>query len=94
VRNVTYSMTVSLDGYVTDPDGSLEWSEPDPDVFALATDEVRRAGVHLMGRRLYETMAYWETDDHVPSSDDAIVEFAALWRALPKVVFSTTLSEV
>ncbi len=94
MRNVTYSMTVSLDGYVTDPDGSLEWSEPDPEVFALATDEVRRAGVHLMGRRLYETMSYWETDDHVPSSDDAIVEFAALWRALPKVVFSTTLSEV
>ena len=57
-------------------------------------DEIRGVGVHLMGRRLYETMLYWETADQDPSLDDAELEWAALWKPLPKVVFSTTLSAV
>ncbi len=57
-------------------------------------DEIRGVGVHLMGRRLYETMLYWETDDHDPPLDDAEREWAALWKPIPKVVFSTTLSAV
>jgi dihydrofolate reductase len=91
MRSVTYSMAVSLDGYVVGPDGSPDWTEPDEEVFRLATDEVR---VHLLGRRLYETMLYWETADQNPSLDYSTLEFAAIWKALPKVVFSTTLSEV
>lgn len=94
MRSVTYSMAVSLDGYVVGPDGSFHWMAPDEDVFHLATDEVRNVGVHLLGRRLYETMLYWETVDQVPSLDYSTREFAAIWRALPKVVFSTTLSAV
>ncbi|WP_435111583.1 dihydrofolate reductase family protein [Nocardiopsis synnemataformans] len=94
MRRVTYSMAVSLDGYVVGPDGSIDWAEPDEEVFRLATDEVREAGVHLLGRRLYETMLYWETADQNPSLDYSTLEFAAIWKALPKVVFSTTLSEV
>ena len=94
MRSVTYSMAVSLDGYVVGPDGSFDWSSPDQEVFNLATDEVRRVGVHLLGRRLYETMLYWETADQNPSLDFSTLEFAAIWKALPKVVFSTTLSEV
>jgi len=94
MRSVTYSMAVSLDGYVVGPDGSFDWSSPDQEVFNLATDEVRRVGVHLLGRRLYETMLYWETADQNPSLDYSTLEFAAIWKALPKVVFSTTLSEV
>ncbi|NKZ00524.1 dihydrofolate reductase family protein [Nocardiopsis alborubida] len=94
MRSVTYSMAVSLDGYVVGPDGSIDWTEPDEDVFRLATDEVREVGVHLLGRRLYETMLYWETADQNPSLDFPTLEFAAIWKALPKVVFSTTLSEV
>ena len=94
MRSVTYSMAVSLDGYVVGPDGSFDWTAPDEEVFNLATDEVRKVGVHLLGRRLYETMLYWETADQNPSLDYSTLEFAAIWRALPKVVFSTTLSAV
>ncbi|MBO0680583.1 dihydrofolate reductase family protein [Mycolicibacterium sp. S2-37] len=94
MRSVTYSLTVSLDGYTADPDGDFDWGAPEPAVFRLATDEVRGVGVHLLGRRLYETMRYWEGAEEDPALDDAEREFAALWNALPKVVFSTTLSAV
>jgi dihydrofolate reductase len=94
MRNVIYSMSVSLDGYMVGPDGSFDWTMPDEEVFRFATDEVRGVGVHLLGRRLYETMLYWETADQNPSLDFSELEFAAIWKALPKVVFSTTLSEV
>jgi dihydrofolate reductase len=87
-------MGISLDGYIVGPDGSFDWAPPDEEVFRLATNEVRGAGVHLLGRRLYETMLYWETADQNPSLDFSTLEFAAIWKALPKVVFSTTLSEV
>ncbi|MFF7373613.1 dihydrofolate reductase family protein [Streptomyces tricolor] len=94
MRSVTYSMSVSLDGYVVGPDGGFDWTVPDEEVFRFATDEVREAGVHLLGRRLYETMLYWETVNQNPSLDFSTLEFAAVWRSLPKVVFSTTLSAV
>jgi dihydrofolate reductase len=94
MRSVTYSMAMSLDGYIVGPDGSFDWSPPDEEVFRLATDEVRGVAVHLLGRRLYETMLYWETADQNPSLDFSTLEFAAIWRSLPKVVFSTTLSAV
>jgi dihydrofolate reductase len=94
MRSVTYSMNVSLDGYIVGPDGDFRWTVPDEDVFRFAIDEIREVGVHLMGRRLYETMLYWETTDEDPSLDDSMLEWAALWKPLPKVVFSTTLSAV
>lgn len=93
MRNVTYSMSSSLDGYIVGPDGTFDWTAPDPDVFRFWIEEIRGVGVHLMGRRLYETMLYWETVDQ-GSLDDAEREWAALWNPLPKVVFSTTLPEV
>ena len=94
MRNVHCSMAVSLDGYIVGPDGGFDWGAPDEEVFRLATDEVRGLDVHLLGRRLYETMLYWETVDQNPSIAFSTREFAALWRRLPKVVFSTTLSAV
>jgi dihydrofolate reductase len=94
MRSVTYSMNMSLDGYIVGPDGRFDWSEPDEEVFRFVTEEERQVGVHLLGRRLYETMLYWETADQDPSLDDAMLEWAAIWKALPKVVFSTTLSTV
>src|SRR3954466_8435978 len=94
MRPVTYSMGMSLDGYIVGPDGGFDWTEPDAEVFSFATDQIREVGVHLLGRRLYETMLYWETADQDPSLDDAMLEWAALSKALPKVVFSTTLSAV
>ena len=94
MHSVTYSMGMSLDGYIVGPDGGFDWTEPDPLVFRFWIDEIRDVGVHLMGRRLYETMLYWETADEDPSLGDAELEWAALWKPLPKVVFSTTLSAV
>ncbi|MDX2526350.1 dihydrofolate reductase family protein [Streptomyces europaeiscabiei] len=94
MRSVTYSMSVSLDGYIVGPDGGFDWTVPDKDVFRFWIDEIRGVGVHLLGRRLYETMLYWETADQDGSLDDAELEWAALWKPLPKVVFSTTLSAV
>jgi len=94
MRSVTYSMGVSLDGYIIGPDGRFDWTAPDPEVFQLAIDEIRQVGVHLMGRRLYETMLYWETADQDPTLTEAEREWTALWNPLPKVVFSTTLSTV
>jgi len=94
MRGVTYSMGVSLDGYIVGPDGSFDWTAPDEDVFRFVTDEIREVGVHLLGRQLYETMLYWETADQDPSLDDSMLEWAAIWKRLPKVVFSRTLSAV
>ncbi|MFJ7150380.1 dihydrofolate reductase family protein [Streptomyces sp. NPDC100445] len=94
MRSVTYSMGVSLDGYIVGPDGGFDWTAPDEELFRFVTDEIRGVGVHLMGRRLYETMLYWETADQDPSLDAPMREWTALWKPLPKVVFSTTLSSV
>jgi dihydrofolate reductase len=94
MRSVTYSMSASLDGYIVGPDGGFDWPGFDEKVFRFWIDEIRRVGVHLMGRRLYETMLYWETADQDASLGDAEREWAALWKPLPKVVFSTTLSAV
>jgi dihydrofolate reductase len=93
MHSVTYSMNTSLDGYIVGPDGRFDWSAPDKDVFRFWIDEIRRVGVHLMGRRLYETMLYWETADQASLDDDEL-EWVARWNPLPKVVFSTTLSAV
>jgi len=95
MRSVTYSMGVSLDGYIVGPDGDIiAVPPPDDEIWQLVSDEIRGIGVHLMGRRLYETMLYWETADQDPPLDDAEREWAALWKPLPKMVFSTTLSAV
>jgi dihydrofolate reductase len=94
MRSVTYSMGMSLDGYIVGPDGRFDWTAPDAEVFRAHIDEIRDVGVHLMGRRLYETMLYWETAEQEQSLDDAELEWAGLWNPLPKVVFSTTLSTV
>jgi dihydrofolate reductase len=81
VRSVTYSMGVSLDGYIVGPDGDFDWTVPDEEVFRSWIDEIREVGVHLMGRKLYETMLYWETADQDQSLDDAELEWAAIWRS-------------
>ncbi|MFC8197916.1 dihydrofolate reductase family protein [Streptomyces sp. NPDC060006] len=94
MRSVTYSMNVSLDGYIVGPDGNFNWTAPDEDVFRFWIDGIREVGVHLLGRRLYEAMLYWETAAQDPSLDDAQLEWVALWNPLPKVVFSSSLSEV
>lgn len=93
-RKVTYSMGVSLDGYVVGPEGRFDWTDPDDQLFRFAIAQIREVGVHLMGRRLYETMLYWEAPEYQATFDDAQREWAALWNPLPKVIFSRTLSSV
>jgi len=93
MRSLIYSMSVSLDGFIAGPDGAIDWSVPDEELFGFHTQQVRETGMHLCGRRLYETMVYWETAEESPLAAEH-VEFAQIWKALPKVVFSTTLESV
>lgn len=93
MRKLIYSMSVTLDGYIAGPDGAIDWSVPDDDLFLFHTHRVRETGLQLCGRRLYETMLYWETAEDGPLAAQQ-VEFAQIWKALPKVVFSTTLEDV
>jgi len=94
MRKLIYSMTMSLDGYIAGPGGNIDWSAPDEELHRFHNDQVRELGVHLLGRRLYETMVYWETADQDPSASEVTVDFARIWQALPKVVFSKTLDRV
>lgn len=91
MRKVIYSMSVSLDGYIAGPDGELDWSVPDEELFRFHTEQVAELGLHVCGRGLYEAMLYWETADQNPSATDFELEFARIWTALPKLVASTTL---
>ena len=93
MRKLIYSLTVSLDGYMAGPNGEIDWSVPDEELFRFHTQHVQEIGVQLCGRRLYETMVYWETAEESSLAADE-VEFAQIWKALPKVVFSTTLESV
>ena len=86
-----YSMLLSLDGYVEDADGGFGWAEPSEEVHAFANDLSRTVGTFLFGRRMYETMAVWET---LTDESPVIQDFAELWRAADKVVYSTTLDAV
>ncbi len=90
--NVIYEMGVSADGYIAGPDGTFDWAVPDEELHRFHNDQARTLGGHLLGRRLYETMAYWETAGDDPS--DIARDFAQIWQALPKVVFSRTLDTV
>ena len=92
MSKVIYSMTVSLDGFVTDRDGAIDWSAPDDELHRFHNDRVRDIGMQFMGRRLYEVMTYWETADAEWGATEQ--EFARIWTRLPKIVFSTTLDEV
>ena len=94
MRKVIHSMTVSLDGFVADPNGEIDWSAPDEELHRFHNDRVREVGLHLLGRRLYETMVYWETADQNPSAADSELDFARIWQQLPKIVFSRTLQSV
>jgi dihydrofolate reductase len=94
MRSVIYPMNVSLDGYAAGPDGNFNWTEPNEEAFRFHTEQARGLSAYVLGRRLYETMLYWETVDQNDSLDFDTTEWASIWKALPKVVFSTTLSAV
>jgi dihydrofolate reductase len=86
-----YSMMMSLDGYVVDEDGNFDWSAPDEQVHTFINEVERPVGTHLYGRRMYEVMAVWETDDMITGQPPYIQDYAAIWRAADKIVYSRTL---
>ena len=93
MRKLIYSMTVSLDGFIAGPGGEIDWSAPDEELHQFHNDRVRTIGGQLLGRRLYETMRYWDTVD-AATLGPVEREFAEIWHDLPKVVFSRTLERV
>lgn len=91
MAKLIYSPIMSLDGYIADESGDFEWAAPDEEVHALVNEIERRAGTHLMGRRMYETLRYWEDPPADVWTSPASGEFARIWQAADKVVYSTTL---
>ena len=91
MRDLVYSAITSLDGFIEDAGGRFDWAAPDEEVHAYVNDAERPVGTYLYGRRLYDTMVVWET---MPTDDEpaVIADYATIWRAADKVVFSRTLS--
>jgi dihydrofolate reductase len=94
MAKLIYSTITSLDGYVADEDGNFDWAAPDEEVHRFVNDLERRVGTYLYGRRIYEVMAYWETARTVPDQPSVVEDFAEIWQAADKIVYSKTLETV
>jgi len=94
MAKLIYSAITSLDGFVSDRDGNFDWAAPDEEVHTFVNDLERPIGTYLYGRRMYEVMAAWETAHTVADQPAVIQNFAKIWRAADKVVYSTTLETV
>jgi dihydrofolate reductase len=95
MRNLIYAFSVSLDGFIEAQDGDLSWSTPDEELHQHFNDLERSIDTILYGRGLYETMAaFWPTADEDPSAPQVVLEYARIWKAKPKIVFSRTLDQV
>src|ERR1700751_4432477 len=93
MARLIYSAIMSLDGYVADADGHFEWAAPDEEVHAFVNDLERSVGPYLYGRRMYETMRYWECAHTMASQPDVSLDFARIWQAADKIVYFTPLQE-
>jgi dihydrofolate reductase len=91
---LVYSAITSLDGYVADEDGNFDWAVPDEEVHSFFNDLERPIGTYLYGRRMYETMVYWETAHTLPGQEPVVEDFAEIWQAADKIVYSKTLETV
>jgi dihydrofolate reductase len=89
MAKLIYAAITSLDGYIADDDGNFDWAAPDEEVHAFVNDLERPVGTHLYGRRMYEVMVYWETAPTV--GDNASADYARIWQAADKIVYSRTL---
>jgi len=95
MRKLIYSMSVSLDGYIAGPRGEGEWAAPGEELHRFHNEQTEELGLHLLGRRLYEVMASWETaEEQEPSPPEHELEFARIWKRLPKIVYSSELETV
>jgi dihydrofolate reductase len=91
MANLVYSAITSLDGYVADADGNFDWAAPDDEVHGFVNDLERSVGTYLYGRRMYDTMVYWETAGPTPPQSEAERDFIEIWQAADKVVYSRSL---
>jgi dihydrofolate reductase len=91
MARLIYSAIMSLDGYTADADGHFEWAAPDEEVHAFVNELERPAGTYLYGRRMYETMRSWETAHTLPGQPGVSLDYARIWQAADKIVYSTTL---
>ena len=91
MAKLIYSAIASLDGYIEDEDGKFDWAAPDEEVLAFVNDLERPVGTYLLGRRMYETLAVWETDPGLAGPSPGSRDFAAIWQAAGKIVYSRTL---
>ena len=94
MAKLIYGVICSLDGYVADTDGNFSWARPDDELHSFINDLERPIGTYLYGRRMYETMVFWETAEVSPDQCDPASEYVDIWRAAEKVVFSRSLDEV
>jgi dihydrofolate reductase len=94
VAKLIYSAIASLDGYVADEEGKFDWSAPDEEVHSFVNELERPIGTYLLGRRMYEVLAYWETADAIADLPPFAHEFAEIWQAADKIVYSKTLDTV
>jgi dihydrofolate reductase len=94
MAKLIYSAICSLDGFIEDEEGSFDWAAPDEEVHACVNELERPIGTYLYGRRMYETMVYWETASTAPSEPPVMREFSGIWQAADKVVYSRTVGEV
>jgi dihydrofolate reductase len=94
MAKLIYSALASLDGYTADADGNFDWAAPDEDVHAFVNDLERPIGTYLLGRRMYDVMAYWETAHTLPDQSAIAQDYARIWKAADKVVYSRTLATV
>jgi dihydrofolate reductase len=94
MANLIYSAITSLDGYVADEDGNFDWAAPDEEVHSFVNELERQVGTYLYGRRIYETMVYWETAHTLPDQPPVVEDFAQIWQAADKIVYSRTLETV
>jgi len=94
MANLIYSAIASLDGYIADVDGKFDWAEPDDEVHAFINDLDRPIGTYLLGRRMYEVLVYWEDPPALDQQPSYVQEFAEIWQAAEKIVYSRTLETV
>ena len=94
MAKLIYSAITSLDGYVADEDGNFDWAAPDEEVHSFVNDLERPVGVYLYGRRMYETMVFWETVRAAAGQSPVMEDFAVIWQAADKIVYSKTLESV
>lgn len=94
MAKLIYSAITSLDGFVADEDGNFDWAEPDEQVHRMVNDLERPLGTHLYGRRMYETMVYWETAHTLADRPPFVEDYTQIWQAAEKIVYSRTLESV